>query len=93
MANHSKGMVIRQRIDTVYDYVIYDLHHHKENEFKAQVEPGKRTPEYLRKKVTRGLSDGQHVVKLAITGFVAKSYGMPEEDFFAGAKLLKEKES
>ena len=81
--------VTRWRTDTVYEwerFALSDREIHKEQ----RTVKGKRTPEYIRKMLLKEIRDGEMIVSIRVTEYKKRLYGMPDEQYFANAKLIRE---
>ena len=81
--------VTRWRTDTVYEWEKFTLSDREIHKEKRTIK-GMRTPEYIRKCIQKEIKDGEMIVSIRVLEYVKRLYGMPEEQYYANAKLIRE---
>lgn len=84
------GQVTRWKTDTLYTIEWFDVDDRQIHR-QDRVAKGKKDVAYLRKLVKRQLTDRQTLVDLTLRGYEARLYAMPQEQYYANAKIIERK--
>lgn len=83
------NMVSRWRCDTVY---ILEYFRFSDRQLLQETREmkGRRTVDYIRKRLKVDMPDGEMIVSILVTGYKRRLYAMPEADFYKSANVIKE---
>lgn len=83
------NMVSRWRNDTVYKLEYFRFSDRQVLTETREVK-GKRTEDYIRKRLKLDMPDGEMIVSIQVMGYKRRLYAMPEAEFYEKAKIIKE---
>lgn len=83
------NMVSRWRCDTVY---ILEYFRFSDRQVLTETREmkGKRTEEYIRKRLKLDMPDGEMIVSIQVIGYKRRLFALPDTEFYEKANVIKE---